>query len=236
MSIVKPFTFVAGTKAKAGEVNDNFDILYAQVNANISELAQVNIDIDNMGLNKADVNGNSTQRFSVADAVNNTDAVNKQYMLEHSLPTGLILYLAVEDIPDGYLLCDGSTVSRSTYSNLYAVLGTKYGAGDGTTTFSIPDLIDRYPKGASTAGSYTNAKAPNITGGPFISQPGTDGALFGSAYQSNGPRDERQFPGNGRTYITVASKIDASRSSSVYQDSVTTLEPASLTLLPLIKY
>lgn len=153
MSIVKPFTFIAGTKAKAGEVNDNFDVLYTQVNANISELAQINIDIDNIGLNKADVNGNSTQRFSVADAVNNTDAVNKQYMLEHSLPTGLILYLAVEEIPDGYLLCDGSTVSRSTYSNLYAVLGTKYGAGDGTTTFSIPDLIGKFPEGGSTAGT-----------------------------------------------------------------------------------
>ena len=137
MSIVKPFTFVAGTKAKAGEVNDNFDVLYTQVNSNISELAQINIDIDNIGLNKADVNGNSTQRFSVADAVNNTDAVNKQYMLTHSLPTGLILYLAVENIPTGYLLCDGSTVSRSTYSNLYAVLGTKYRAGDGTTTATV---------------------------------------------------------------------------------------------------
>lgn len=83
MSIVKPFTFVAGTKAKAGEVNDNFDVLYTQVNANISDLAQINIDIDNIGLNKANVNGSSTQRFSVADAVNNTDAVNKQYMMTY---------------------------------------------------------------------------------------------------------------------------------------------------------
>lgn len=233
MSIVKPFTFVAGTKAKAGEVNDNFDVLYSQVNSNISELAQINIDIDNIGLNKADVNGNSTQRFSVADAVNNTDAVNKQYMLEHSLPTGLILYLAVEDIPDGYLLCDGSTVSRSIYSNLYAVLGTKYGAGDGTTTFSIPDLINRYPKGASTAGSYTDAKAPNIIGRFEIH---AWGAIATGAFYPDG----RTKPNAGTTndnncpFNTIG--FNASRSSSVYQDGVTTIEPKSLTLLPLIKY
>lgn len=235
MSIVKPFTFVAGTKAKAGEVNDNFDVLYTQVNSNISELAQINIDIDNIGLNKADVNGNSTQRFSVADAVNNTDAVNKQYMLEHSLPTGLILYLAVEDIPTGYLLCDGSTVSRSTYSNLYAVLGTKYGAGDGTTTFTIPNLIDRYPKGASTAGSYTDAKAPNITGTAQSGTPGHLSNIQSGAMQSIS-RGGGRYVGSGDPATYYYINFNASLSSSVYQDGVTTIEPSSLTLLPLIKY
>lgn len=231
MSIVKPFTFVAGTKAKAGEVNDNFDVLYTQVNANISELAQINIDIDNIGLNKADINGNSTQRFSVADAVNNTDAVNKQYMLEHSLPTGLILYLAVEDIPDGYLLCDGSTVSRSTYSNLYAVLGTKYGAGDGTTTFSIPDLIGKFPEGGSTAGTSKSAGLPNITGSWAAGQRwDLINAGSGAVYSYRDNSDEADDGRNGGRLV-----FDASRSSSIYGAS-STVQPASLVLLPLIKY
>ena len=42
--------------------------------------------------------------------------------------------------PDGYLLCDGSAVSRTTYADLFAVISTTYGAGDGSTTFAVPNL------------------------------------------------------------------------------------------------
>jgi len=83
MSIVKPFTFTAGTKARANEVNDNFDVLYSQVNSNITEIENNAEDIDELTLNKANVNGNSTQRFSVADPVSNSDAINKQTMFEY---------------------------------------------------------------------------------------------------------------------------------------------------------
>lgn len=78
MSIAKPFTFVAGQKARANEVNADFDTLYSQVNVNIADIAQINRDVDNIESNKADINGNSTQRFAVANPVNSTDAVNKQ--------------------------------------------------------------------------------------------------------------------------------------------------------------
>lgn len=78
MSITKPYTFSAGTKARANEVNANFDTLYSQVNTNISDIAQINRDIDLIELTKADINGNSTQRFAIANPVNPTDGVNKQ--------------------------------------------------------------------------------------------------------------------------------------------------------------
>ena len=48
------------------------------------------------------------------------------------------------DIPDGYLLCDGSAVSRTQYTALYALIGDTYGAGDGSTTFNLPDLRDAF--------------------------------------------------------------------------------------------
>lgn len=80
MSIVKPFTFTAGTKARANEVNDNFDVLYSQVNSNITEIENNAEDIDELTLNKANINGNSTQRFAVADPISNSDAINKQTM------------------------------------------------------------------------------------------------------------------------------------------------------------
>lgn len=52
--------------------------------------------------------------------------------------------------PAGWLLCDGSAVSRATYADLFAVLGTNYGAGDGSTTFNLPDLRGRVPVGKGT--------------------------------------------------------------------------------------
>ena len=57
---------------------------------------------------------------------------------------------AAADIPDGYLLCDGSAVSRTQYTALYQTIGDTYGAGDGSTTFNLPDFRDAFPMGAST--------------------------------------------------------------------------------------
>lgn len=81
MSITKPFTFVAGTKARANEVNQNFDVLYSQVNSNISAINTNATDIDNLENNKANIIGDYNQRFAVANPTANTDAVNKQYLM-----------------------------------------------------------------------------------------------------------------------------------------------------------
>jgi microcystin-dependent protein len=63
---------------------------------------------------------------------------------------GEISMWATATAPSGYLLCDGTAVSRSTYSSLFAVLSTTFGTGDGTTTFNLPDFRDRMPIGAGT--------------------------------------------------------------------------------------
>ena len=78
MSIVKPYTFVAGNKARANEVNEDFDVLYQQVNANITDIANVEGDVQTLSTTKADINGSSVQRFAVADPVSSGDAVNKR--------------------------------------------------------------------------------------------------------------------------------------------------------------
>lgn len=58
-------------------------------------------------------------------------------------------------VPSGYLACDGSAVSRATYSNLFAALGTQWGVGDGSTTFNLPDMRGRSPLGAGSGGGLT---------------------------------------------------------------------------------
>lgn len=67
-----------------------------------------------------------------------------------SEPAGIIMPFAGTVAPQGYLLCDGSAVDRTTYATLFGVIGTTFGAGDGSTTFNLPDLGGRVPLGVSS--------------------------------------------------------------------------------------
>ena len=87
------------------------------------------------------------------------------------IPTATIIPWSDSSIPSGYLECNGATVSRTTYADLFAIVGTTYGAGDGSTTFEIPDLQDNIPVGksnnkavGSTGGANTVAATGNIAG------------------------------------------------------------------------
>jgi microcystin-dependent protein len=73
--------------------------------------------------------------------------------------TGTILPWSTITPPSGFLECDGTAVSRSTYAALFAVVGTTYGIGDGSTTFNVPNLADNVAVGKS------NNKALGTTGG-----------------------------------------------------------------------
>lgn len=73
------------------------------------------------------------------------------------VPTGTINQFAGSAAPAGYLLCQGQAVSRSTYTDLYAVIGTTYGTGDGSTTFNLPNLQDRVGVGKSSTLSTLGA-------------------------------------------------------------------------------
>ena len=74
---------------------------------------------------------------------------------------GIIQMYGGSTAPDGYLLCDGSEVSRSTYQSLFAAIGTTYGDGDGSTTFNLPDLRGRVAVGAGT-GTAADATAHTL--------------------------------------------------------------------------
>ena len=78
-------------------------------------------------------------------------------------PVGSISLFAGTTAPNGWLICDGSAVSRTTYANLFSVIGTTYGTGDGSTTFNIPDLQGRVPVGYKS--SDTSFDTIGETGG-----------------------------------------------------------------------
>ncbi|WP_052466148.1 phage tail protein [Beduini massiliensis] len=93
-----------------------------------------------------------------------------QQYFEYLLPTGGTIPFPGETAPNGYLLCQGQAVSRTTYSNLFNVIGTIYGSGDGSTTFNLPDLRGRVPVGKDdrdtdlkTLGNKGGEKAHTLT-------------------------------------------------------------------------
>lgn len=69
---------------------------------------------------------------------------------------GAIVYKAGSTTPDGFLAANGQAVSRTTYAALFAEIGTTWGAGDGTTTFNLPDLRSRVPIGSGQGSGLTN--------------------------------------------------------------------------------
>lgn len=71
------------------------------------------------------------------------------------ISSGIIQMFAGSTAPIGWLICDGSTVSRKTYGDLFKVIGTTYGAGNSNTTFTLPDMRGRLPIGAGTGTSLT---------------------------------------------------------------------------------
>lgn len=80
------------------------------------------------------------------------------------VPTGSLFPFAGSAAPTGYLLCDASAVSRTTYATLFGVIGTTYGSGDGSTTFNLPDLRGRLPMGAGT-GTGLNSSGTGLPSG-----------------------------------------------------------------------
>ena len=83
--------------------------------------------------------------------------------LESLVPAGAVTMTAATKVPVGWLLCDGSAVSRTLYASLFASLGTTYGVGDGSTTFNLPNLKGRVPAGFDS--SQTEFNTMGKTGG-----------------------------------------------------------------------
>jgi len=87
------------------------------------------------------------------------------------IPTATIIPWSTSSVPTGFLECNGQAVSRSTYAALFSVIGTTYGAGDGSSTFLVPDLQDNVTVGksnnkalASTGGANTVQSTGNVGG------------------------------------------------------------------------
>ena len=116
MPLIIPYTFVAGTKAKAAEVNADFQAVATEVNAQGNSLTTAQANITNLQNNKADINGNSSNRFSVATPINSYDAVNKLYLTD--LTKYLLVGLQLRRDDDDYIGCTKGATYDKTYSKI----------------------------------------------------------------------------------------------------------------------
>lgn len=150
------------------------------------------------------------------------------------VPVGTVAY--AHEVPTGWLQCNGAEVSRTTYARLFRKIGTKYGAGNGSTTFNLPDLQHRVLEGTNTPSEVAQkveAGLPDISGSmaTFVMtnrEPRVDGAFelgfTGPCANVFGDTPER----------AVDINIKASKSSSLYRGS--TFQNNALRLLAIVKY
>lgn len=158
------------------------------------------------------------------------------------IPVGVVQAFAGATTPQGWLLCDGSAVSRTDYADLYAVIGDTYGAGDGSTTFNLPNLVDKFVEGSATSGTEKTAGLPNIVG-HFDVEPRTNGTaivwaddnLFKSYPSTASGNDSYDIQVSSNRHQVIEVNFNASRSSSIYGNSET-VQPPAVTMRYIIKY
>lgn len=155
-----------------------------------------------------------------------------------SIPTGMIAFFHATTPPEGWLACNGQNVDRTVYAKLFSVIGTTYGSGDGSTTFTLPNLHHRFLEGTTTAsevGDYVEAGLPNITGslfaGGIISCYSAVGALAGS---NVGNRKNGATHSSARNVQVLELRFNAGKSNGLYGSSGS-VQPSSIRLMPCIR-
>lgn len=117
--------------------------------------------------------GNATNLNAIAP---NATALNSVATRSADTKAGTVAFFAQAAAPTGWLACDGTNVSRTTYAALFAAIGTTYGVGDGSTTFALPDLRGEFLRGADVGRGVDT------------------GRVLGSGQNDNLPEHKHQVP------------------------------------------
>ena len=186
--------------------------------------------ITNVGVAKWLGNANTATKLETARTINGAAFDGTKDIIVDSNPVGTIIAVAYTGVPEGYMHCNGAAVNRTTYVNLFNKIGTTYGAGDGSTTFNLPNTVARFLEGGIDAGTYYEAGLPNITGNISAFRESISGAFVGSEHTNryDGWQDNQDE-------YALSTSFDASRSNSIYGAS-TTVQPPAMTVIYCIKY
>lgn len=151
------------------------------------------------------------------------------------MPAGSVIAFAANATPaGGFLLCNGAAVSRTTYAALFAAIGTTYGSGDGSTTFNLPNLTDKFIQGSGTAGTVKSAGLPEIQGD--IAAPTLDNISNAfAAWSGDANAASKTKNAQWGEYENKMVSFSAKRYNSIYGNS-TTVQPPAVTMRYYIKY
>lgn len=228
------------SNSSASRISNTGDVFYLSVwnttNANIALAATVGSSSyfqGNVGIGttspgaRLEVGGQVkiTGGSPAANKVLTSDATGLATWQYSGVPVGSVFHLAASSVPPGYLECNGAQVSRTTYAALFATIGTTYGAGNGSTTFNLPDLRGEFIRG------FDNGRGAD------------SGRTFGTAQQATGISDQ--------VYQTVYTWFDNADSgpyghtnyntSGGYAGTTRTfvwykVRPRNVAMLPVIKF
>ena len=139
-----------------------------------------------------------------------------------SVEVGTLIPYVGTSAPTGYLLCDEQAVNRTTYSALFAIIGTTFGVGDGSTTFNLPDTKSRALIGNGTGGGLTARSVADVGGfethllteAEMASHTHIEKAINGSVYPSSTSRYQLYSP---TTTIGITSSTGSNTSHNNMQ-------------------
>jgi microcystin-dependent protein len=121
-----------------------------------------------------------------------------------NFPTGCVLPFAGTTAPEGWLLCDGSVVSRTAYAGLFSAIGTAHGNGDGSTTFHIPDLRGRFVRGLDGAANRDPDKATRTAANAGGNTGNNIGSIQDDAFQGHSKGARVRTNSTGTTVASTA--------------------------------
>ena len=161
------------------------------------------------------------------------------------VPSGAVLYFAGQTAPAGWLKANGAAVSRTAYAALFAAIGTTYGAGDGRSTFNLPDLRGEFlrgwddGRGVDTGRALGSAQADTVRqhyhGIGYISPNNDDGAFVVRNWTTAEQHNLQFINGNGNSAIRTLSASSNLSTTNAIDESAGETRPRNVALLAIIK-
>ncbi len=160
----------AGTLVNGGDT-----ILVSQHNPFVNDVSQAltnSLDRNGSGGMRAALSMGGFPIQNVGQGSNSNDAATVGQISSVSMPAGAVVDFAGSTAPSGWLLCFGQAVSRTGYAALFAAVGTQFGAGDGSTTFNLPDCRGRVSAGKDDMGGTPAGLLVSAVNGTVIGAKG----------------------------------------------------------------
>ena len=152
------------------------------------------------------------------------------------IPTGMIAPFAMSTAPTGWLECDGSAVSRTTYADLFTALGTTHGVGDGSTTFNVPDLRGEFirgwdnGKGTDSGRTFASSQTDNANSISQINSSGS-GQITGSLFTVTVPTD-----GSYSSYLSMDGRLTTYGQGAIrFQTNGIETRPRNIAMMYCVK-